>query len=435
MPGAMKIILVLLDGLGDRSYPELHHRTPLQAAETPNLDRLAEMGSNGLFHASFPGQCLPSEIAHYLLFGYDLGDFPGRGLLEAIGEDVSFQDDDVLCLAHLSEIEWRKGIAVLKRGRDDIVGTREEIGRVYGLINRFTEDTIRIRLEHTRRNDAILVLSGPVSHRVSDSDPIRTGMPIAQIEPLFSTSPETAERTARVLNAYLRHCHNILNDPMKNPYLSKVPANFLVTQRCGKHGPQKTFQELWGLQGALIASPSVYAGLAREIGLDFIPAVDTLSPGNDLRERIAHAIADTDHDFLHVHTKVPDEAAHKSDPKHKRDVISLLDLGLDALIKTMQQRDDIILAITADHSTPSGSPLIHSGEPVPVLICGHHVRRDNVKKFDEIEAACGCLGTLRGREMMAMLLNYANRSVLYSHRLGDVEHHYMPLTYQPFRQG
>ncbi|MEJ2097381.1 MAG: hypothetical protein P8Y38_09660 [Deltaproteobacteria bacterium] len=249
----MKIILILLDGLGDRAYPELNHRTPLQAAATPNLDHLAANGSSGLFHASYPGQCLPSEIAHFLLFGYDLADFPGRGLLEAAGEGVPYEKEDVLCLAHLCGIEWRDGIAVLKRGRDDITGRKEQLSRMYRLIDRFEKEQIKIRLEQTRRNDAVLVISGFASQHISDSDPILQGRPIAQIMPRDGFSSERAERTAKVLNDYLRYCYGILRDPIRNPYRDEIPANFLVTQRCGKHRPQTPFQSLWGLRGAFIA--------------------------------------------------------------------------------------------------------------------------------------------------------------------------------------
>ena len=430
----MKIILILLDGLGDRAYSELNHRTPLQAAETPNLDRLADAGSNGLYHASFPGQCLPSEIAHYLLFGYEPEGFPGRGLLEAIGEGVPHEKEDVLCLAHLCKVEWQDGLALLKRGRDEIPGSREELSRIYGLIDSFEKDEIRIRLTHTGRNDAILVLSGAVSHRISDADPILKERPIARIEPLAAASSRSAARTAAALNAYLRHCHRILSDPNKNPLQETIPANFLVTLRCGKHRPQTPFRNRWGLRGALIASQPVYAGLARTIGLAYIKMEDTLSPDDDLRRRIARAISDTDHDFVHVHTKAVDEAAHRKDPQQKKDVISLLDRGLDELAQKLQHRDDILVAVAADHSTPSGSVLVHSGEPVPVIICGPHVRRDSVRQFDEIAAAGGCLGTLRGKEMLAMLLNYVNRSAFYNHRLGPEEQYFFPQNYEPFRQ-
>ena len=83
----MKIILVLLDGLGDRAHSVLEQRTPLQAASKPHLDRLACLGSNGLFHAAVCGQCLPSENAHYLIFGFEMREFPGRGPLEARGKE------------------------------------------------------------------------------------------------------------------------------------------------------------------------------------------------------------------------------------------------------------------------------------------------------------------------------------------------------------
>jgi 2,3-bisphosphoglycerate-independent phosphoglycerate mutase len=192
---------------------------------------------------------------------------------------------------------------------------------------------------------------------------------------------------------------------------------------------------MWGLKGALIASPSVYAGLAKSVGLDFEQVSDTSSPGDDLRERIDFALSDPEHDFFHVHTKVPDEAVHKGNASGKRDAIALLDRGFDRLVETLEKRDDLVVAIAADHSTPSGrTVLIHSGEPVPVAICGPKVRMDNVRKYDEIEAAAGCLGMSRGRELVAMLLNYADRSNLASLRLGPEERLHVSLDYRPFRR-
>ena len=119
----MKFILVLLDGLGNRSYASLGNRPPLQAAQTPNLDKLAVLGANGLYHASFSGQSLPSESAHFLMFGYSLTDFPGRGLLEAVGEGIKFNDQDVIILAHLCNVIRKRGGLILKKGKDDITQT------------------------------------------------------------------------------------------------------------------------------------------------------------------------------------------------------------------------------------------------------------------------------------------------------------------------
>jgi 2,3-bisphosphoglycerate-independent phosphoglycerate mutase len=433
----MKTILVLFDGLGDRSYQELDHRTPLQAAATPNLDHFAHLGSNGLFHAAAPGQCLPSENAHYLLFGYDMKDFPGRGLLEAVGEGVAFDDSDVLCLAHLAAVTWQNSVPILTRGRDETKGDQEEIGELLSAISSYDSEGIRFRLHQTRRNDAILVVSGQASPYISDSDPIRVGRAVARILPLRDNpEPRNSARTAKALNVYLSYCHRVLSDSALSrtrAVRNLPPANFLVTHRCGRRIIQEPFDRRWGLAGMLIASGSVYGGLAHELGLTFIKVRDSEDPGRDLRKRIRLALDDDRHDFCHVHTKVPDDTAHKGGPEDKKAAIAALDEGLDELLGAIQNRKDLLVGLTADHSTPCRSTLIHSGEPVPVAIVGPNVRRDDVVSFDEMSAAKGCLGFLRGAELMLVLLNYANRSSLMNHQLGDRKRPCVPRDYESFR--
>ena len=433
----MKTILVLLDGIGDRSYRILDHRTPLQAAVKPNLDRLAALGSNGLFHATLSGECLPSETAHYLMFGYDLQSFPGRGLLEAVGEGVEFEDSDVLCLAHLVGVNWEGHVPILMVKHDKIEGDAEELRDLYGALTPYKAHDIHFRLHQTRRNDAILVLSGKASPHISDSDPMVPGRPLARIFPLPNNpEPEQAEGTAMALNAYLTHCHRVLEDHELNRMRHKgdlsVP-NFLVTQRCGRRIFQEPFEEKWGLSGMVVASVSIYGGLAHELGLTFIPVTDEKDPDEDIRKRIRMALEDTSHDFVHVHTKVPDEAAHKGDPKGKVAAIATLDRGLDELVKAVQARDDLLVVVTSDHSTPSESVLIHSGESSPLTIVGPNVRRDDVDTFDEVSVAKGCLGLIRGKELMLTTLNYMDRSVLRGHRLGKIERPYYPHAYEPFK--
>lgn len=432
----MKVILVLLDGLGDRSYSVLNYRTPLDAANTPNLDRLAELGGNGLFHPSNTGLCFPSETAHFLLFGYDLNKFPGRGLFEAVGEGVAFKNDDVLVLAHLSGVVWENSRPVLTLGRDSIKGSFKDIGRLYSLINNFESDGISIRLQQTRRNDAILVLDGPVSPYVSDSDPIVLGKPISKVVPLSDNpEPEKSNQTANALNHYLTFCYHQLKNAVIRDLSNglKPPAKyFLVTQRSGRRVNLPPFQQCWGFNGLVMASASVYGGLAHELGIDFQSAKDSDDPGMDLKDRIDLALSDTMHDFIHVHTKVPDEAAHAGDPLYKKDQISSLDRGLKALVRVVEKEKDLLVVVTADHSTPSISPMIHSGEPVPVIMAGPSVRRDDVRRFSEIHAAGGCLGMLRGAELMLMILNFSNRGNLYGHQLGPIKRDYLPTAYDPF---
>lgn len=432
----MKVILVLLDGLGDRSYNVLNYRTPLEAADTPNLDRLAELGGNGLFHPSSPGLCFPSETAHFLLFGYDLENFPGRGLFEAVGEGVSFHNNDVLILAHISGVIWENNRPVLTLGRDNIKGTFEDISRLYSVISSYESEGVSIRLQQTRRNDAILVLNGPVSPYISDSDPIILGKPVSKIVPLSENpEPEKSRQTAKALNNYLTFCYHQLKNTVIRDLSqgSKPPAEyFLVTQRSGRRIDLLPFQQRWGFNGLMIASPSVYEGLAHELGIEYQSVQDSEDPGLDLKDRIRLALSDPTHDFIHVHTKVPDEAAHTGDPIYKKDQISRLDRGLKELLNTVEKEEDLLVVVTADHSTPSISPMIHSGETVPVIMAGPSVRRDNVKIFSEIHAARGCLGMLRGVELMLMILNFSNRGNLYGHQLGPIKRWYLPSDDDPF---
>ncbi len=432
-----KIILLLLDGLGDRSYPALDHRTPLQSAQTPNLDRLAHMGSNGLFHASLMGQCLPSETAHYLLFGYALETFPGRGLLEAVGAGLRFDDQDVLCLAHLCNVVFQEGIPLLAYGRKEIKGNPDELEALYGAITPYEAGGVRFTLEKTGPNDGILILRGMVSPHISDSDPMIRGCPMARVLPMdHNPEPDEARLTAHALNEYLTWCHVKLVEHPDNLARRErnVPqANFLATQRCGRSIVQVPFYRRWGLRAMLIASGHMYAGLALELGITLFRVEDSPDPEGDIRERLSMALNDRGHDFIHVHTKVPDEVAHRGDPEGKRAAIQALDRGLNELVDAVTRRKDLIVAVTGDHSTPSVSPLIHSGEAVPVLIVGGDTRRDGVERFDEVCALQGCLGPLRGSELMLTLLNYADRSNLLGHRLGQREGPSFSKDYQPFR--
>jgi 2,3-bisphosphoglycerate-independent phosphoglycerate mutase len=311
------------------------------------------------------------------------------------------------------------------------------LSRLYALLTPYEAEGVHLRLHQTHFNDAVLVMSGAVSPFVCDSDPMVIGRPMARIQSLTENcEPERAARTARVLNRYLSHCHRILRDHEINhrrKEQNQAPANFLALQRCGRRIRHGSFQERWDLAPMLVGSGAVYEGLAHELDMTFVGMKDGEDPGKDLQERIDVALADRSHDFVHIHTKAPDEAAHTGDPLNKLKVIESLDRGLDGLVKALAEREDLLVAVTADHSTASISGLIHSGEPVPVAIAGPGVRRDKTIAFDELNGANGCLGFLRGKELLLMLLNYADRSSLLGHRLSSDEKVYAPKTYRTFQ--
>lgn len=431
-----KCVLILLDGLGDRSYQAFNHQTPLQAAHTPNLDRMATAGANGLYHAAELGLALPSENAHFAIFGYDQADFPGRGALEALGAGVELADHDVALLVHFSTISSDGGIFYLKK--DTPPATAGEIENLIPAIEHFTWQDIDITFYHIKGLFGVLKLKGDVSPYITDTNPMRDNAFVMNLLPWQSHAADTAAvNTTKALRAYLIYAHQVLDrQPINRNRVKKSlpPLNGLVTQRPGRLKKITPFSLCFGLKGLSIASGVVFQGLSRFIGLDFLKASETDDPEIDLTERLAKARNSLqEYDFIHVHTKAPDEAAHTKNPSFKKQVIEALDRAIAKHLDWLLGDPDILTVVTADHSTPSSGPLVHSGEPVPLMFCGEGIRRDAVVKFDEVSAATGALGTVRGRELMYLILNHLDRIKLMGIMDTDEDQMFWPGKYDPFR--
>lgn len=429
-------VLILLDGLGDRSYAELGGKTPLQAACTPFLDELAGMGCNGLFHASFQGQALPSENAHFAMFGYKAEDFPGRGALEAMGAGIDLAANDVAVLANLVQLAEEDGC--LKFVREKVNVDQPQFDQTFKKIARFSFEGVEIRLIPYKKSFAVILLQGDVSPFITDSNPIIEGRCLLQISPWknFSTH-EPSIRTARVLNDYLIWAYKTLslNSPSgMNTDPGAPMLNGLVTQRAGRLKKVVPFQEKFGLNGASISTGAIYAGLCKYLEIEHVKGRENNDPGEEMKLRVLQAqeLIST-HDFIHIHSKAPDEAGHSKDPMLKKQAIENLDKGLAQSVPELLKRKDIVLAVTADHSTPCSGVMVHSGEPVPLCILGPGVRKDHVKKFDEVSAGAGGLGFVHGPEFMYMVLNYLDRGKLVGLMDTPVDQPYWPGQSKPLK--
>jgi len=112
--------------------------------------------------------------------------------------------------------------------------------------------------------------------------------------------------------------------------------------------------------------------------------------------------------FVHVHTKVVDEAAHSGDLAHKVEVIEGLDREMAALRELPPDR--FVLCVTSDHCTPVGGRTVHWGDSVPLLVRGPYVRVDGVTLFDERSATRGSLGQVGAGDLLPYLLCQADRA-------------------------
>ncbi len=435
-------LLMILDGLGDRGHDALDGQTPLQAATTPTFDALAAAGCNGLYHPGLVGRAMPSELAHFLLFGYPEQDFPGRGALEALGAGIPLGPQDVAVMARFVHVEEQGGaLRLLEDTPKDV--SDQELAALAAALPEMEILGLHLRHEHIQGLHGLLLLrpAGQIpSPLVTDTNPIRDGAMLIEPRPLAEAGSDPAPRhTAAVLKEYLVHCHRLLAEHpvnLRRRERGLSPLNALATQRAGRLRPVRGFTERYGLGAACLASGNLFRGLALHLGMEFIEAEDDPDPTRELAQKLELARdALQRYDFIHLHTKAPDKAAHTKNCRRKRDVISALDRGASELLPALAQDPGLLLAVTADHSTPSCGALIHSGEPVPLLLHGQGVRRDTVAAFDEISAAAGGLGLLRGAELMLMLLNHLDRARLAG--LRDCPETFedapaWPGTYEPF---
>lgn len=425
---ARRCILVILDGLGDHGHRLLGGRTPLQAACTPNLDRLAALGMNGLYHAYLQGVALPSEIAHFLMFGYDLANFPGRGYLEALGEGIPVAPEDVTLLGRIFSVAKQEGRLLLtvedpKVDPDHCLALQREI-------QHFQAAGVSVEFVPTTGIQGLVRLRGQVAPDITDSNPIQEGRALMQVLPLAGQEDNSAvQRTCQVLNAYLLWSHQILSQhPINRQRQAQglPPLNAIGLQRAGRYKFLPTFAQKWGLRPLALATGPLYRGLSQCLGMNLLPVTDSQHPEADLRHRLQLAREQTDYDFIYLHTKAPDVAAHTKDPRYKQRIIELLDRAFAYALNAIVPDPNLLLVITADHSTNSAGTMIHGGESVPLMMIGAFTRQDAVKHFDEINCAAGGLGLVRGAELMYLILNFLDRGKLFGLRDAPEDQPYMP---------
>jgi 2,3-bisphosphoglycerate-independent phosphoglycerate mutase len=396
----LPIVVILLDGLADRAHEALGGRTGNEAAETPNLDALAARGSCGLLYAVGPGRAPSSEVAHWSMLGYRPDEFPGRAVFEALGRGQDVSADDVLAYAALRPAERREDGWWLT-GRPDPDQDAHEARRLVERCDGIVVDGLAFSLAHVWRGEAVLRISGGADERVTDTDAFfRDRHPMLRPRGL---TPE-AERTARACEEWTREVLRRLRG-------EAFPV--ITLKWFGRPRAVPTFLERHGVTGTFAAESAFLRGLALSLGLEAVEARETDDPVGDLRGRVDLATRrlEAGETFVFCHQKTTDAAGHTKDPEVKRETIERLDAALADL-----PTDRAIICVTGDHATPASPDVIHSGDPVPLIVAGPGVRADGVERFGELDCADGILGQLRGPDLMPVLLNAADRPLFLGSR-------------------
>lgn len=401
-----KILLAIADGVGDRPCDELGGKTPLEYARTEHLDRIAAEGATGIMDLYRAGVPVGTDLGHLILFGYGIGDYPGRGPIEAFGNGMELIGGDVALRCNFATLD--DGMTVIDRRAGRI---REGAAELAAALDGLEVEGVRVLFKEATEHRAVMVLRGAgLSCAITDTDPKKEGMPVKSS--FGKDGSAAADRTASVLNQVLRETHRILSAHPINAARAErglPPANGILTRGAGMMPELEKITERLRFKACCIASERTVLGVARLAG--FSVRDDERFTGNidtDIEKKAACAVeALKDNDFVALHYKATDLMGHDNNPLGKVKAVEQYDsmLGLVLSALSREGMEDVIIALAADHSTPCERKE-HSGDPVPVAIRGKGVRRDAVERYGEIACAQGGLNRIKGEDFNRILLDY-----------------------------
>jgi 2,3-bisphosphoglycerate-independent phosphoglycerate mutase len=378
-----KIVLLVVDGLGGLPMDPFG-RTELEAANTPNLDSLATRSDLGLSRPLPAGVSPGSGPGHLALFGYDpMRYIVGRGVLSALGVGFELGKNDLAARINFATKDETGKISDRRAGRI----SNEKAAPLVDLLNENVHlDGVETYVTHEKEHRAVAVFRGEgLSDALTDTDPQRTGLEPLPVKPTDS-SPE-AEKSASLANVFVDQANEILED--------KHPANTVLLRGFGMHPALPTFDEVYELDAAAIASYPMYKGLASLAGMELLKEGEGISGEFETLKENWES-----HDFFFVHIKPTDAAGEDGDFERKSAIIEevdaqipiVLDLGPDAL------------AITGDHATPAKLKS-HSWHGVPFLIHSPYTL-PTADSFGERPCAGGSLGVFPAEEIMGLLMGH-----------------------------
>lgn len=402
-------MIMIMDGMADRPLEDLGFKTPLEGADTPNMDKLAETGICGIMDTIKPGIRPGSDTAHISILGYDpYVVYTGRGPFEAAGVGLDVLEGDIAFRCNFSTANDEGIILDRRAGR-----IRERTEELASSINSIDIDDVEIIFKESTGHRAVLVLRGNgLSDKVSAADPKHDGKEWTKVKPLDQTGE--AQKTADILNQVVERSYELLkNHPLNLERIDngENPANIILPRGAGAVPNVQPFYDKYGLKAACIAETGLIKGIGKIMGMDIID-IDGATGGVDTNlDNIAQGILDTaskDYDFLLINVDGADEAGHDGNAKDKLEFIE----RADAVVGKLRDLDDFYFILTADHSTPI-SVMDHTGDPVPLVINGPDIRVDDVVEFNERSATQGGLCRIRGSDIMNILMDLMNKSAKF----------------------
>jgi 2,3-bisphosphoglycerate-independent phosphoglycerate mutase len=413
----IKLVYVLLDGIGDLPHYALNGLTPLEAAYTPHLDALARNGAMGSVISVGKGIAPQSDIAVFNMLGYNFkdGSYVGRGVIESIGCNIDFREGDLALRGNFATVDDNLKIVDRRAGRAISTEEAKSVCKTLSDNITFSDKDGSMTLEPTIAHRVVIRFRHAkmkLSDKITNTDPAYDkvdGMGIAKAvtnehiyiqESKAQEDTEPAKVAARMLNEFTIQVVQLLRDhPVNRTRIAagKKPMNCILARDSGNRYPNvEPINKMYNMSVGGIVDMPVEIGISKVLGIKMFQAGDTVD-----YEKKAKVAADSLKlvNAMYVHIKGPDEFGHDGNASGKKKNIEDIDRRFFGTLVQELNKVDAAIVISGDHSTPCIKKG-HSDDPVPLLVSSSRVEQDGSARFTEKYAKRGRLGLLMGADVL-----------------------------------
>lgn len=398
----MKYVVILCDGMADLPCEALGGKTPMEAANKPNMDKLAEKSLVGMCKTVADGLKPGSDVANLSVLGYDARTcYSGRSPLEAANLGIELKDSEVAMrcnLVTLSDEDNYEDKTMVDYCGGDI--TTAEAKELVKALNEAFADEYKNFYPGVQYRHCLVVEGGSLGLELTPPHDISDRV----IGPYLSKVPAAEELIEMMKKSY----EVLSNHPVNKARVAagKRPANSAWFWGEGKRPNLEIFEEKFGVKGSVISAVDLIRGIGKLAGMSVVE-LDNVTGyiDTDFKGKALAGMKELENgsDFVFIHLEAPDECGHRGETNNKVRAIELIDeLVLDTVLKELEKYDDYKMLIMPDHPTPL-SIKTHTSSPVPFMIYQKSKSYDGIK-FTEANAASTGLYIDKSMDLMPMFL-------------------------------
>ncbi|MCX6564983.1 MAG: cofactor-independent phosphoglycerate mutase [Candidatus Aminicenantes bacterium] len=367
----MKHIILVGDGMSDDPQPALGGKTPLEAAATPNMDRVAASGRVGRLLTIPPGLPPGSDVANLSLMGYDAAaNYQGRGPIEAASIGVELGPEDTA---------FRCNLLTLGGG----LMTDYSAGHITTGESR----PILLELQAALGTDRVRFIPGVSYRHLTIIRDFPTGLDCTPPHDISGQpwAPHLPKGPGRELILDLMEKARPVLAANEINRKRKTPATDIWPWGQGRAMKLRTLGQRFGLKGSVISAVDLVRGLGKLAGLKvrLVPGATGYLGTNYAGKIAAAKAALTDEDFVYLHVEAPDETSHEGDLAKKIQAIEEFDLNIVGEILALAENvSGVRILVAPDHATKLQTKT-HAADPIPYVVCGPGIARDGGSVYSE----------------------------------------------------